>query len=81
MNSCQVFSLLVLMPIFSWWLNLHDAVLCFAVVLVEAVSHVLTPQAHSWPILYLVQGLGGLGICKYALLRSALSKVTLEPIS
>lgn len=75
MNLCQAFSLLILMPIFSWWLNLHDAILCFVVVVFEAASHALTPLAHTWPEMYLVQGLGGLGICKYALLRSAMSKV------
>ena len=75
MNFCQAFSLIVLMPIFSWWLEIHDAFLGFAVIAIEAVSFLTTPLALNWTAFYLAQGIGMVGLCKYALLRSLLSKV------
>ena len=75
MNFCQAFSLIVLMPIFSWWLEIHDALLGFAVIAIEAVSFLTTPLALNWTAFYLAQGIGMVGLCKYALLRSLLSKV------
>jgi hypothetical protein len=75
MNLCQGFCLLVLMPIFSWRLSLHDALLASVVVAVEAVSYMTTPLADDWLKFYIVQGIGAIGFCKYPLLKSTLSKV------
>lgn len=62
------------MPILSSKLKIHDAILMAVFASCEAVSSFLKPLAASLWQYYLFHILGILGYCKFAIIRSLLSK-------
>ena len=73
MAVLNTFCLFVVMPILSVKLALHDALILFIILVCEVVSYGLTPLALSLWQFYLVQGLGTIGYCKFAAVRSLIS--------
>ena len=66
--------LMVIMPIFSGKLQIHDALMLFVIVTCEVVSSAILPFVDSLWQFYLAQGLGSIGNCKFAVVRSLISK-------
>jgi len=73
-NMCTVFSLMVIMPILSSKLKLHDAIVLFIIVTCEAISSVAAPFAKELWQFWIISGIGSIGLCKYSVVRSLISK-------
>jgi MFS transporter, PCFT/HCP family, solute carrier family 46, member 3 len=74
MSVLNTFCLVVIMPILSHRLQLHDALMIFLMLVCEVISSCVTPFATMLWQFYLAQGLGTIGYCKYAVVRSLISK-------
>ena len=72
-NMCTVFSLMVIMPILSSKLKLHDALILFIIVTSEAISSVAAPFAKELWQFWIISGIGSFGLCKYSVVRSLIS--------
>jgi len=70
----NTFCLVVIMPIFSGKLQIHDALMLFVILIFEVVSSFITPFVSTLWQFYLAQGVGTIGYCKYAVVRSLMSK-------
>lgn len=74
MSVLNTFCLVVIMPILSQKLKIFDAMMIFIMLVCEIISAFVTPFATSVWQFYLAQGLGCIGYCKYAVVRSLISK-------
>ena len=66
--------LIIVMPILSGKLKIHDAFMLFIIVSCEVVSSTTIPFVKSLWQFYFTLGLGTIGVCKYAVVRSLMSK-------
>ncbi len=74
MSLLGFFCLMVIMPIFSGKLQIHDTLLLLVIVTCDVVSSAILPFVDSLWQFYLARGLGTIGYCKYSVVRSLLSK-------
>ena len=74
MSVLNTFCLVILMPILSGKFEIHDSLLIFIMLMFEVVSSFITPFVTTVWQFYLAQGLGTFGYCKYAVVRSLISK-------
>ena len=70
----STFYLVVVMPIFSGKLQINDAIMLFLILVCEVVSSFITPFVTTLWQFYLAQGLGAIGCCKDALVRSLMAQ-------
>ncbi len=73
-NMCTAFSMIVVMPILSSKLKLHDAFVLLTIVTIEAVCSVASPYAQELWQFWIISGIGSFGLCKYSVVRSLISK-------
>ena len=66
--------LMIIMPIFSGKLQVHDALMLFFIIACEVVGAAFIPFVTDLWQFYLAQGLATMGYCKYAVVRSLMSK-------
>ena len=74
MYLLNTFCLVVVMPIFSGKLKIHDSMLLFIILICEVVSSFITAFVTKLWQFYLAQGLGAIGYCKYSLVRSLMAQ-------
>ncbi len=74
MSLLSFVCLMIIMPIFSGKLQVHDALMLFIISVCEVVSAAVIPFTNTLWQFYLAQALGTMGYCKYAVVRSLLSK-------
>ena len=73
--------LLIVVPFLNAKLRLHDALMLVFIVTSDVIFHVAAPFATQLWQFYIATGIGALGFCKYAVLRSLLSKsITLDEV-
>ena len=70
----NTFFLMIVIPIFSGKLQIHDAMMLFIICVCEILSSFITPFVATLWQFYLSQGLGAIGYCKYALVRSLMAQ-------
>ena len=73
-NLSAIFYLMVVTPFLSSKLKLHDALILFIAVAIEAISLAVTPFAEVLWQMYLVSGFNAISYIKYSVVRSLLSK-------
>jgi len=74
MSALNTFCLVVIMPILSRKFQIHDAVIIFIILMCEVISFCITTFATTLWQFYLAQGLGTMGYCKFAIVRSLISQ-------
>jgi MFS-type transporter involved in bile tolerance (Atg22 family) len=74
MALLYTFFLVGVMPILSGKLQIHDAMMLFITLVCEVISSFITPFVATLWQFYLAQGLGAIGYCKYALVRSLMAQ-------
>ena len=74
MSLISFVCLMIIMPIFSGKFQVHDALMLFIISVCEVASAAILPFTDSLWQFYLGFGLGTMGYCKYAVVRSLLSK-------
>ena len=78
-NLCNAVCLMIIVPILSQKLKIHDSMLIAIILVTEVVSFSISPFVKDvlWQF-YIVQALGAMGYCKYSTVRSMISKC-IEP--
>ena len=62
----NAFCLIVVMPIISGKMKLHDSMILFIISLAETLASALTPLATKLWHFYLIQAVASIGYCKYS---------------
>ena len=78
-NLCNAVCLMIIVPILSQKLKIHDSMLIAIILVTEVVSFSISPFVKDdlWQF-YIVQAVGAMGYCKYSTVRSMISKC-IEP--
>ena len=77
-HICNAICLMIIVPVLSQKLKVHDAMLIFIILVTEVISFAVTPFVDELWQFYLIQAFGAMGYCKYSTVRSMLSKC-IEP--
>jgi PCFT/HCP family folate transporter-like MFS transporter 1/3 len=73
-DVCCAFYLMMFMPFLNAKLRIHDALMLAFIIFSEVVCYAVSPFATELWQFYIATGVGSIGYCKYAVVRSLLSK-------
>ena len=77
-SLCNAVCLMIIVPILSQKLKIHDSMLIAIILATEVVSFGISPFVDVLWKFYIVQAVGAMGYCKYSTVRSMISKC-IEP--
>jgi MFS family permease len=74
MQLANAFYLIIIVPVLNVFGNLHDTLVLFTILIVETAGNIFTGLSNNLWQVYLSQIVAAIGLCKYSLVRTLLSK-------